>query len=393
MKMPSEKCKFRAGEYIFREGDKGDVAYILEEGVVEIIATIDGTPTFLNVLTPGDIFGELALIDDSPRSASALAKTDVLLTVISKAQVKARIEQAHPILQLLLTVIMKHFRSETAKIRGKKAEDFPCQFYQEKLHNSIELIRLESELYQGFKNNELLLFYQPIIELKTQFLAGFEVLLRWLSPKRGYVSPEVFAPLAEASPLIISIGEWVLDESIKTLQHFQKCVNRDLFLSINVAEKQIKCRDFLEIIRDKILSNFKDKIPLKLEILERSLFEGSEAMSFIEFCREHAIPLVLDDFGTGYANLSYLKKFQFDTVKIDKCFIENLENNRKDQIICKTLIELSHGLGMTTVAEGIENQKQLEILKGLGCDYGQGYFLSPPLPREQATKMLQQYHV
>lgn len=390
MEIASEKCKFRAGEYIFREGDRGDVAYILEEGVVEIIANIDNSPTVLNTLTPGDIFGELALIDDSPRSASALAKTDVLLTVISKAQVKARIEQAHPILQLLLTVIMKHFRSETARIRGNKSSDFPSKLYQEKLHNSIELIRLESELYQGFKNNELLLFYQPIIEIKTQLIAGFEVLLRWFSPKRGYVSPEIFAPLAEASPLIISIGEWVLEESIKALHLLKNYSRRDLFFSINVAEKQIKCKNFSGIIKEKIVGKFKKKIPIKLEILERSLFEGSEAISFIEFCREYGIPLVLDDFGTGYANLSYLKKFQFDTVKIDKCFIENLETNHKDQIICKSLIELSHGLGMTTVAEGIENQKQLEILKRLGCDYGQGYFFSPPLPREQVIKLLQQ---
>lgn len=109
----------------------------------------------------------------------------------------------------------------------------------------------------------------------------------------------------------------------------------------------------------------------------------------VEFCRDFGLPLVIDDFGTGYANLAYLKNFQFDTVKIDKCFVQNLDSNCKDQTICRALIDLSHGLNMTTVAEGIENEKQLDILLNLGCNFGQGYLFSPPVCLEDAIALLQ----
>lgn len=213
--------------------------------------------------------------------------------------------------------------------------------------------------------------------------------MRWFSPTRGNISPAIFIPLAESTSLIIPIGEWLLEEGLKAILEIKNRTNYDVFLSINIAEKQISDSDFLSIFKKKIKDSSVQPQQIKLEILERSLFEGDIALSLVDACRNFGLPLVIDDFGTGYANLSYLKHFQFDTMKIDQCFVKDLENNDKDQIICRTLISLSQGLNMTTVAEGIENQLQLDILRTLGCNYGQGYFFSPALPLEKAIDLIQ----
>lgn len=391
-KLPNRR--FKSGDCIFQEGDKGEVAYIIDDGFVEICTVIDNKPTLLNTLKPGDMFGELALVDGSPRSASAYAKTDTILTIVTSEQVKSRIDNADPILKLLLMVVMKYFRSETLKLRAIKSDlnysflEQTKQEYEVKIRHIIDLIRLESELRNGLKEKELKLFYQPIVDLKTNSIVGFEVLLRWFSRKRGNISPSVFIPLAESTSLIIPIGEWLLNEAIEAIKQIKDVTNRDIFLSINVAEKQLENLNFLNILKNKINQSTIKPHQIKLEILERSLFEGDSATAVVEFCRSLGFPLVIDDFGTGYANLAYLKNFQFDTVKIDKCFVTNIENNEKDRIICSALINLSKGLGMTTVAEGIENEAQEEILQDLGCDFGQGYFFSPPVSLEEAISLM-----
>jgi len=394
-KFPNQTLQ--AGECIFREGETGNFAYIIDEGEVEISTLVNNKYTVLNILKAGDMFGELALVDGSPRSAAAYAKTNVVLTIVTSEQVKTRIEDADPILKLLLMVVMNYFRLETGRLRSAKEEsdqislDNTKKEYQEKIYQAIELIRLESDLRSGFKQNQLVCFYQPIIDLKSNLIVGFEVLLRWFSPTRGNVSPSVFIPLAESTSLIIPIGEWLLEKSLEAILQVKKETNYDIFLSINVAQKQIYDPDFLNIIKEKIKHSSINPKQIKLEILERSLFEGETALSLVKNCRDFGLPLVIDDFGTGYANLSYLKNFKFDTMKIDQCFVKELENNDKDEIICRTLINLSQGLEMTTVAEGIENQQQLDILRSLGCNYGQGYFFSQPLPLDKAIDFMKQY--
>lgn len=390
-----QNLRFQAGECIFREGDKGNVAYIIEEGLVEITRESENHLTVLNTLKSGDMFGELALVDGSPRSASAYAKTDVVLTVVTSEQVKTRIDDADPILKLLLMVVMKYFRSETDRSRTNKLYTNTLkiqqtkQEYQIKIRQAIDLIRLESDLRNGLKQQELVTLFQPIVDLKKNKIAGFEVLLRWFSQKRGHISPDVFIPLAESTSLIIPIGEWILDQALEGIDVIKQKTGRDIFLSINVAEKQIADSNFLTTLKEKIINSKAKPSQIKLEILERSLFEGQDATYLVEFCRDLGLPLVIDDFGTGYANLAYLKNFQFDTVKIDKCFVNNIDNNKKDQTICRALIDLSHGLNMTTVAEGIENQQQLEILRDLDCNFGQGYFFSPPVTLEEAIALMQ----
>lgn len=389
------KRHLKAGECLFSEGENGDFAYIIDEGEIEIATVINDQYTVLNTLKFGSMFGELALVDGRPRSASAYAKTDVLLTLVTPEQVRSRIQDADPILRLLLMVVMRYFRSETQRLRPTELidnyqDDLPENSQcHKKLTEAIELIKLESDLRNAIQKKELKLLYQPIINLKNFEISGFEILLRWECPKRGNIPPSLFIPLAESTSLIIPIGEWLAKEGIKAILIIKEQTNKDIFMSINVAQRQIESKDFLPLLTKEATKAKIQFNQIKLEILERSLFAGETALFWAKSCRNLGFPLVIDDFGTGYANLAYFKTFQFDTVKIDKCFVDDIENNKKDRNICSALIDLSQGLNMTVVAEGIENLFQAKILQSLGCDFGQGYFFSKPVSLEQAIALIQ----
>jgi EAL domain-containing protein (putative c-di-GMP-specific phosphodiesterase class I)/CRP-like cAMP-binding protein len=389
-----------AGEVIFEEGAVGDYAYIIEEGEVEISTIIEGRPVTLNVLTEGIMFGELALVDGRPRSASALAKTDVLLTIVTQEQVDMRIESADPILRMLLFVVMRYFRSETSwRTTGRPPEleihqSQPAIDLNRKIGEAVELIRMESELRVAIAENQFRLHYQPIIELATDQMVGFEALIRWQSPTRGFVRPDLFIALAEPTSLILPIGEWVIEESGQALKMMEALCDRPLFMSINIASRQIEEPTFTKVLIEKIRLLDIDHHQIKLEILERSLFDSDLAKQWTQEVRQQGFLLSLDDFGTGFSSLQYLNNYHLDSIKIDKSFVDGLENkaNQSNQSrsvsLCAAMINLAKALGMTVIAEGIESAEQAAALKAMGCDLGQGYYYARPMPLEDALQLL-----
>ncbi len=385
---------YQAGDLIFSEGDEGAFAYIVEEGQVEIWTVINGDRLVLNVLEPGRLFGELALVDWKPRSASASALSDCILSVVTPEQVSQRLDVADPILRLLLLVIMDNFRSETNNFRGQQAprpiapksdiktlnKISPLQ----QLTDAVDLIRLEGELRDAINHQQFHLVYQPIFQLDNQQLEGFEALIRWRSPKRGSVPPDQFIGLAETSNLIIPIGEWVIKQGLEDLRRLNDQFQKTLLMSFNIVSRQTESPDFLPWLLQTVSDYGIDPSCIKLEIIERTLFNRDNSLPWIQQCRSEGFSLVLDDFGTGYSSLQYLNEYQIDRVKIDRSFVKGLEENLNSRSICKAILNLAHALGMSVVAEGIETQEQLEILRELGCEYGQGYLLARPLPLEQA---------
>jgi diguanylate cyclase len=386
-----------AGEVIFEEGAVGDYAYIIEEGEVEISTIIEGRPVTLNVLTEGIMFGELALVDGRPRSASAIAKTDVLLTIVTQEQVDMRVESADPILRMLLFVVMRYFRSETSwRTTGKPPE---LELYQSqptidlnrKIGEAVELIRMESELRVAIAENQFRLHYQPIIELATDQIVGFEALIRWQSPTRGFVRPDLFIALAESTSLILPIGEWVIEESGQALKTMEALCDRPLFMSINIASRQIEEPTFTKVLIEKIHLLGIDNHQIKLEILERSLFDSDLAKQWTQEIRERGFLLSLDDFGTGFSSLQYLNNYHLDSIKIDKSFVDGLEsqaNQSRSASLCAAMINLAKALDMTVIAEGIESAEQAAALKAMGCNLGQGYYYARPMPLEDALQLL-----
>lgn len=386
---------FRAGDLIFSEGDQGNYAYIVEEGQVEIWTELQGDRRSLNILQPGSLFGELALVDSKPRSASASAFTDCILSLVTPEQVNQRIDTADPILRLLLLVVMSHFRSESNNFRG--IDDTSPVWdgvlgkaklsLKARITDAVDLIRLEGEMQEAIAKEQFRLAYQPIVFMDDLRIEGFEALIRWQSPKRGFVPPDRFIGVAEATDLIIPIGQWVIEQGLKDLKTFHRKFNPDLLMSFNIVGRQTNSENFIPWLLEAVGNHQLVPQRIKLEIIERTLFNGESSAPWIENCRSQGFSLVLDDFGTGYSSLQYLNEYKIDRVKIDKSFVDGLGSNRNSESICSAILHLSHALGMTVVAEGIETQQQLEILQSLGCDYGQGYLFGKPLPFDQVMAL------
>lgn len=235
------------------------------------------------------------------------------------------------------------------------------------------------------------LYYQPIISFATGEINGFEALLRWHHPTLGLVSPNDFIPIAEETGLIVTLGEWVLQEACKQLATWQKEFPglRDLTVNINLSARQFGCSKLVDKIDEIIQETNLDSRMLKLEITESAIMENPElAAEMLWQLHQRQIKLCMDDFGTGYSCLSYLHQFPLDILKIDKSFVSKLEAEGKNFEIVRTVVTLAHNLGMEITAEGVETSAQLEILQSWGCEFGQGYLFSKPTDSETASKFL-----
>lgn len=249
-------------------------------------------------------------------------------------------------------------------------------------------LQLEQELRQGIENEEFCLYYQPIVSLTTGELAGFEALVRWQHPTRGMVSPGLFIPIAEETGLIYELGDWILHSAIHQWRTWQKKFTccRDLVLHINLSPIQLSQHDLFTKLKKIMIEKELKYDGLKLEITESSLISQQvKASHLLERVKEIGLQLCIDDFGTGYSCLNHLQEFPLDSLKIDRCFVMNLEHDNHDPTIIRTIITLAHNLGMEVVAEGIETHKQWQKLRELGCEWGQGYLFAKPMSVQRAT--------
>ncbi|CAD5982088.1 putative signaling protein PA1727 [Planktothrix tepida] len=260
----------------------------------------------------------------------------------------------------------------------------------------LNRLQLESDLELGLENQEFRVYYQPIYSLDNQHLAGFEALVRWQHPSRGLIPPSEFIPLTEETGLIIPLGEWVLREACRQFSRWYKEFPEQfpLILSVNLSGLQILNSDFTSLIDNIIQSNPLEGFTLKLEITESILMENPEIVTqYMSQFQSRKIRLAIDDFGTGYSCLSYLQSLPLDTLKIDRSFISNLNLNPKSLDIIKTLITLAHSLNLDVIAEGVETEQQIAILKDLGCEYAQGYYFSPPVDANCIFRLFQKKKV
>jgi EAL domain-containing protein (putative c-di-GMP-specific phosphodiesterase class I) len=235
---------------------------------------------------------------------------------------------------------------------------------------------------KGLKNNEFVLYYQVQVNTDRKII-GAEALLRWVHPEKGLVQPNSFLPLIEDHYLIIAIGEWVIKEALNQIKAWGT-LGLYLPISINLGAKQLQQLDFIKKLIP-LLEPYAEQVKLlKFEILETSaLLDISHIIRVMTSCKELGIGFALDDFGTGYSSLSYLNIFKLDYLKIDQSFVRNLEISPNDITLCEAIIVMAHKLGMTIVAEGIETEYQAQLLFNAGCDIGQGYLFSRPVPPAQ----------
>jgi EAL domain-containing protein (putative c-di-GMP-specific phosphodiesterase class I) len=253
--------------------------------------------------------------------------------------------------------------------------------------------RLEDDLRRALDAGELYLVFQPVVDLATRRTVGAEALLRWAHPVRGLVSPEVFIPLAEDIGLIGGIGMMVFNEACRQVAVWRKA-GLDLYVSVNVSVRQIP-EDLPPLTVAAMLKQHGlPPAAVAIEITEGVLMNNvGAAQSWIESLRTDGMRVYLDDFGTGYSSLSYLKRFALDTVKIDKSFIRDMSEDNSDRALVDAIVTMARSLGLNVVAEGIETQAQFDILRQMGCGYGQGYLFSRPVKGDEFVKAIAKINV
>ena len=255
-------------------------------------------------------------------------------------------------------------------------------FDQEMYEQTLRLTQLESELRHALEHQEFELYYQPIVLLENYQLSGFEALIRWKNPKRGFISPIEFIPLAEDTGLIVAIGDWVLKEACQQLKSWQNQFGEatNLKMSINLSSHQIQKADLIDKLDLVLAETGVNGNAIRLEITESTLMDQGElTIAKLSQLRARNIQLSIDDFGQGYSSLSYLHRFPINILKIDRAFVEQMTEGNEHIEIVRTITMLAHTLNMSVVAEGVETQHQVDILKSLGCEFGQGYLFSHPL--------------
>jgi len=275
-----------------------------------------------------------------------------------------------------------------AKARGKAR----YEIFDQTMRDYIMLrLELETDLRLAIEQQELTLHYQPIISLENQKIMGFESLLRWSHLEKGDISPTVFIPIAEETGLILPLGDWVLQNATKQLCFWQSQIPAasELQISVNLSGKQLVHPDLVEQIENAIQQNSLQPNCLNLEVTESDIINDTEtAATVLKEIKQLGAGTQMDDFGTGYSSLSYLHQFPFDVIKIDRSFVMGMTQDKSKVSLIKTIILMAKELKKKVIAEGIETLEEMEILRELGCEYGQGFYISPAISAEDATTFL-----
>ncbi len=274
-----------------------------------------------------------------------------------------------------------------AKASGK---DCAVVFDQAMEREAVRRLDLETDLRRALERGEFQVYYQPEVEPSSGMVTGAEALVRWQHPERGLVSPADFIPLAEETGVILALGAWVLRQSCTEVQQWRAkgYVDESFALSVNLSGRQLATPELVGEVQAVLAESGLDPASLRLEITETVLMEdGPASARTLEGLKALGVELAIDDFGTGYSSLAYLQRFPVDTVKIDRSFIANVGDDARARAIVHTVTHLAHVLGMRVTAEGIETELHVEFVANAGCDRGQGYFYSRPLPAAEMLRL------
>ena len=285
--------------------------------------------------------------------------------------------------------------ADTAMYQAKALGRNTYSFFTKEMNTCMQRrFEIEEQMHGALERNEFELHYQAQFNAKNENIIGAEALLRWHNPKLGHVAPDEFIPIAEHTGLIVPIGQFVMKQALGFLAQWQSADQQQYTIAVNLSPRQFRDAGLLNFIKQSLSeSNISSKY-LELEITEGVLMSGQSYIHHaLEQINELGIKLSMDDFGTGYSSLSYLRQYPFDVLKIDRSFINGITSNKADYNLVKATIAMSHSLGLTVIAEGVETAEQLQVLNKLKCDFIQGYYFSKPIPAMQLLEFSARYYL
>lgn len=405
---------FPEGTTLFRKGEHRHCAYLIDKGEVHIYGNDEGgEDKLLCVLGESEIFGEMALIDDTPRTATAITASDAEIFVIPRDALYERIQGLDPIVSLLMSLLVERYRITRIHLPESMKQDRARDFLQKiskyenlpenalRIHDTSEAmdiarkeLQLEQDLRRGLKEKEFVPVLQPILKLPEQKLVGFEALIRWEHPDKGLVMPDDFIPVAEHTNVVQHLDRMMLEKVCEVLPGLSQDIDSEekLFISVNLSGINFGTVDIVKTIKDALNKSLIDPTQLKLEITESALvLEPEKAEKALRGIKDLGIKIALDDFGTGYSSLGYLHQFPIDIIKIDRSFVSRLHEGNKSYNIVSAIVSLAKTFKLKTVAEGIETAQDVDTLNLLHCDMGQGYLFSKPLSLADAYEFTKKH--
>lgn len=280
--------------------------------------------------------------------------------------------------------------SDTANFHAKETGKDKFCFYSTSIReHTMKNAHMVNQIRYAIDNNEFLLYYQPQINLSTGEIDGVEALIRWLHPKKGFIPPMDFIPFAEETGYIYNIERWVIQKAFKQRNLWADKYNRDIKMSVNLSGKSIMQPETVEVISEIVKNRPSALEYFSIEVTETAVMANLDnAVDTLEKIKNLGIEIALDDFGTGYSSLTYLNKLPIEVLKIDKSFTDSITSEHEDEVIVESVIKLAHNLGLDIVVEGIESSEQMLYFKNHGCNIGQGYLFSKPLPSSELEDLL-----
>lgn len=373
MDSPRYTRDYAAGEDIFRQGDAGDEAFIIEQGRVAIwsIGT-SGEREAVAELGPGEVFGEMALVNRKPRAAGASAREPTRLRAISRAHLQQRLDASDPLLRLVLGTVMARLRATLGDTPSPPSRDRQPDDAQD----ALRALQQEHAISAGLDDGEFRLHFQPVLRLSDRAPVGYEALARWEHDGR-LVPPPEFIPVTERSDLAIRFGRWVGATAVAGFAALDDAA----YVSINVSVRQFGDAMVLDQIADALAERGIPTARMRLEVTETHLLtQWDSAIAWLDRARAIGMGIMLDDFGTGYSSLAYLHRLPLTALKIDRSFVATMLSDPASAKILRTITLLARDLDVDCIAEGIESDAQADALVDLGVAYGQGFLFGRPAP-------------
>ena len=379
--MRVDRETYREGDVVFRQGETGDRAFLIERGRVRLVQS-DGRNAYNHGwYEGGELLGELAPINNAPRAATAICETETEVLAFSRNYLREALKRADPLLPKMMGTLMQRVRDANPDAAAPGLFDVTQDIdVLSHSHGLRESLAFEHDLERALaRDDEFFLAAQAILGADQQHIAGYELLLRWQHPERGLIAPGDFIPMAEERGRIGELGEWVLRQALRHATPLVADANR--FLAINLGADQLLSGDITPTVAQICGAARFDPARLRLEITESCLVRDPDvAQKQLKSLSRLGCRLAIDDFGTGYSSLSHIHTFPFDTLKIDKSFIMRLDTDDKSRRLVVAILHMARDLGIDVVAEGVETARHAEILADMGCGYYQGFHFHRPEP-------------